>query len=254
MVEWELTLKCNYDCNYCGLLDTSIKPIIDKDILYEFIEMLNIKYPDEEIFLFGGEPFLHPEIEYIIKTFQEFNQPFVIQTNLSEYSAYKIANMQLNFNINISVHPSQTKAYEIIKRIKNIKNIVNICTVDVMYNSKESLVYYELINKFVKCTLTPVSDLGCIGYKEILQEYNNIKNNRVFQKLYNFENIERTVNTITKQRSLHWQDFNNNLSSTCGSTCLYTGNYFLYDPSLNLHNCCYRKTTNGICNNTCFLM
>lgn len=255
LVEWELTLKCNYECGYCGLLDTSIKPELDEEKLYNFIESLHHQYPTTEIFLFGGEPFLHPKIEFIINTFLYFKQPFVVQTNFSKYSVDKMIEIDREFNINVSIHPSQSHKLDLVNSFKKQLK-VNIKNIDIMYDSVEALSYYGVVNKVAPIipTLTPVSDIGCTGYNKVLEEYNYIKQTSVYQKLYNFENIERTFNGVTKQRSLIWEDFNNG-EITYGSKCLYLGNYFLYDPSLNLHNCCYRKTTTGTCeNSSCFLM
>ena len=94
IVEWELTLKCNYSCDYCGLL-RPIKEQTNEKILYKFIKNLNKKYSTKEIFLFGGEPFLHPKIEFIIKTLQLFNQPFMIQSNLSNTSTKVIQSINV---------------------------------------------------------------------------------------------------------------------------------------------------------------
>ena len=85
-VEWEVTLKCNYSCFYCTNLDQSLNTVTDKPQLKNFIKSLGEKYPNVEVFVFGGEPFLHPHIDYIIECFNEFNVPFVIQTNLSKKS------------------------------------------------------------------------------------------------------------------------------------------------------------------------
>ena len=90
IVEWECILDCNYNCKYCTngrntVLDKPIKHIEDPVKIYNFLSMLKNNYPDSELFLFGGEPFLHPKIDFIINTLNELNMKFVIQTNFSYY-------------------------------------------------------------------------------------------------------------------------------------------------------------------------
>ena len=80
LVEWEVTLKCNYKCFYCTNLDSSLKP--KRNIEY-FIKMLGTKYPGIEIFVFGGEPFLHPQISTIIATFNKYKIAKDAQANIS---------------------------------------------------------------------------------------------------------------------------------------------------------------------------
>ena len=113
IIEWEIVSKCNYKCNYCLLPNYDY--VKDNTEIEKFIESLNINYPDEEIFCFGGEPFLHKDIKYIIETFNKFNQKFVIQSNMSKYSINKIINESLSdFKINGSIHPSQIKLKELV--------------------------------------------------------------------------------------------------------------------------------------------
>jgi len=260
LVEWEIILSCNYDCGYCGLLDNTIKPTTDEKKLDTFIKNLHEKYPNIEIFLFGGEPFLHPKIEFIIERFLYYKQPFIIQTNFSNKSVTSIKaikNIKYNIPINISIHPDQCNINDVITNIENIKNI-EIHNLDVMYIGKKSIEYYNKIkdkigNEFLH--LTPVTDIGCTGYAELLKEYNTLKRNKIYNKIINFENIERSIDNVTKQRSFIWEDFNDKKYFTYGKPCLYQNRYFLFDPQLNMYNCCYRKINTGTCiNEVCFLM
>lgn len=248
IVEWELTMKCNYKCFYCTNLDKSIKPILDENEIQNFIQMLGEKYPDVEIFLFGGEPFLHPKIHWIIKCFNEFKIPFVIQTNFSEHSIKIMKTIVDPFRINISIHPSEIS---IEKLPKLFEYKPDIKVIDVMYTGKNSIDYYFNVKKLIEhknTFLTPITDFGD-GYSDtLLREYLTYKNNSIYKKIINFENIER----IGKQRSDIWIDKN---FTTFGKPCLYKDTYFLYGPNLDLYNCCYRIKTDGICPKPkCFLM
>lgn len=249
IVEWEITLKCNYKCFYCTNLDPSLRPELDEEKIKTFIKKLGEIYPGVEVFIFGGEPFVHPKIEFIIKTFNEFNIPFVIQTNFSKHSRKIIQKIKDNFKINISVHPTETTINDIVNGLNETK--VNIKIIDVMYTGKEALDYYFAIKKSINhdnLFLTPVTDFGD-GYSDgILNEYLNIRKNPIYKKIIKFENIER----FGRQRSEVWSDPN---FTTFGKTCLYKDRYYLYSPNLDLYNCCYRIKTDGICpKNKCFLM
>ena len=249
IVEWEITLKCNYKCEYCTNLDPSIRPELDEEKIKQFIKSLGDNYPGIEIFVFGGEPFVHPKIEFIIKTFNEFNIPFVIQTNFSNYSRKIISKIKEPFKINISVHPTETSIEDIVQGLKITK--VNIKTIDVMYTGKESIDYYFAVKKSINhdnLFLTPVTDFGDGHSDTLLAQYLSLKNNLIYRKIIQFENIER----LGKQRSDLWIDSN---FSTFGKPCLYKDKYFLYSPNLDLYNCCYRIKVNKLCPKTkCFLM
>jgi len=242
MVEWEVTMLCNYSCTYCTNLDPSIKPVLDKTRLEEFIIMLGETYPGVEIFVFGGEPFLHQHIEYIIRTFNKHKIPFVIQTNLSNKSQRVLSKITEPVTLQVSIHPTQIALDDI-----NIPTNLDIRIVDVMYTNRGAIEYYMKVKEHVKNTyLTPVADFGDGVSGESLKDYNRLKRSPAWQKVINFEEVER----LGTDRSKLWEGH-----SPRGKPCLYTGVYFLYAPDLSLYNCCHRKNHTGICNHDkCFLM
>ena len=134
IVEWELTLQCNYNCKYCNSLDSSIMPVVEEQQLFEFIKKVSTNYPKTEIFLFGGEPFLHPKINFIINTFLALKHPFVVQTNFSSFSVKKIQKITKPFPINISIHPDECKISDVLNNLKKIKadGKISIKNIDVI--------------------------------------------------------------------------------------------------------------------------
>jgi len=249
IVEWEITLKCNYKCSYCTNLDPSIRPELDENKIKEFIIELGKKYPDVEIFIFGGEPFVHPKIDFIIKTFNEYNVPFVIQTNFSKYSRDKIKKINDPFKINISVHPTETSIEDIVEGLKTTK--ANIKTIDVMYTGQESIKYYFAVKKAIQhdnLFLTPITDFGDGHSDSLLLQYLSLKKQTIYKNIIKFENVKR----FDRQRSEIWADPD---FKTFGKPCLYKDKYFLYSPNLDLYNCCYRIKVDKLCPKTkCFLM
>lgn len=246
LVEWEITLKCNYKCAYCTNLDPTIRPELDETKIRDFIKSLGEKYPGVEIFVFGGEPFVHPKIAWIIKCFNEFKIPFVIQTNFSFHSIKIMKTITDPFKINISIHPTEIALEDIPKLFEYQPNIK---TIDVMYTGREAIHYYYAIKKIINhdhLYLTPITDFGD-GYSDtLLSDYLKIKQS--LNKLIRFEQVER----LGRSRSELWLDPE---FTTFGKPCIYTNRYFLYAPNLELFNCCYRKQTDGICQQPkCFLM
>jgi hypothetical protein len=223
---------------------------MDKDVIRNFIKSLGEKYPGVEVFIFGGEPFIHPHIEHIIQCFNEFNIPFVIQTNFSKKSVVVMKRIKHPFKINISIHPTEIKLEQLGDLF--INNPVNINVIDVMYTGKEAIKYYlkvkELTNNHPNLFLTPISDFGDGISNGALREFNRLRRDPTYSKFIQFETVER----MGKYRSEMWGDPD---FSPKGKPCLYNDKYFLYGPNLELYNCCYRTKHDGICNHDkCFLM
>jgi hypothetical protein len=210
--------------------------------------MLGTTYPGVEIFVFGGEPFVHPDIGYIIETFNEFSIPFVIQTNLSKYSIQVMKSIAEPYTLQASIHPTEVSIEDLTDALK--ENIA-IRTIDVMFSGKEAVQYYLRTKELSNCEnifLTPVTDFGDGRSDIVLAEYLTLKNNPHYSKLIRFEEVDR----LGKSRSELWADIK---FSTLGKPCLYKDRYFLYGPNLEMYNCCYRIKTDGICpKNKCFLM
>ncbi len=257
-------MKCNYNCGYCTLLDNEIKDG-SKDKLLRFQKNLNNLYPEVELFLFGGEPFLHPYIEFILQNFIDMGQPFIVQTNFSKKSVEVMNRLKLTkpININISIHQTETDLNILKKDFSSIRDNINIKQIDVMYLGRESVGFTlklkRYLNQRVKyegLSLIPVGDFEVDGYSEILKEYNIIKNS-AYRKVIDFEGMKRInpFNGIMEYRADIWEDMFVNNKSTMGLPCMYQGVYFLYSANLELYNCCYRKKNNGICEQqNCFMM
>lgn len=248
LVEWEITLKCNFKCVYCTNLDPSIRPELDEGKIKDFIKMLGETYPGTEIFVFGGEPFVHPKIDYIIRCFNEFEIPFVIQTNFSKHSVKRMKTITDPFRINISIHPTEI-ALEDIPKLFEYKP--NIKTIDVMYTGREAIQYYLAVKKAVDHAdtfLTPVTDFGDGVSDTSLSDYLELKKQPVYRNIVRFEEVQRQG----RDRSEVWLDPK---FTTFGKPCLYKDRYFLYAPNLELYHCCYRIHTDGTCPKPkCFLM
>ena len=242
VVEWEVTLECNYNCFYCTNLDPSILP---KDDIEGFIKMISETY-DVELFVFGGEPFVHPQIEYIIETLNKYKVDYVIQTNLSKKSVHVMNRIAEPFKINVSVHPTEVSREVIVECFNKVPDNVQVKTVDVMYTGKEAIDYYIDVKDFGDTYLTPIADFGDGISGKILEEYNAMRHTPIWNKVIRFEDIKK----MGEWRSDLWENF-----SPKGKPCLYYNEHFLYGPNLELYNCCYREKHDGTCkHDKCFLM
>lgn len=253
IVEWEVTLDCNYQCEYCtngrnSALDKPIKYENDKTKVFEFIEQLKENYPNEELFLFGGEPFLHPFIDEIIQKLNDVGMKFIIQTNFSQIQKIKQIAETHKFEVQISVHPTELKDVEELSvGIKDLYSIIR--RVDIMYANKSALNIYKHLMTQVsseKLVLVPLADFNIEDdvVNSSLFEFNKMKKG-IEGKIYNFESGER---------SFAWEEQMKQRLSFKGNPCIYLNEYILFDPMLNAYNCSYRQN-NFICpNDTCFLM
>lgn len=243
ILEWECTLDCNFKCGYCtnGRNTVLPKPIFHPD-LYEtlkFLEEVHSKYPDLELFVFGGEPLLHPHINEIIDKLNSLGQPFVIQTNFSQ-----IKRLKRKAQLQVSVHRTQIK--DLKGYISDLKeNLDIIRTIDVMFTDEKDIRLAKEIKQFFpKVKIAPVADFtkdNRTTYLKALEKFNRYK--RVLPEL--FEEGER---------SFIWEKNEKGLLSSKGKPCMYKGKYVLYSPDLKEYNCSHRLKTNICPFDRCFRM
>jgi radical SAM superfamily len=246
IVEWECILDCNYNCKYCTngrnkVLDKPIKHIEDPTKIYNFLSMLKNNYPDSELFLFGGEPFLHPKIVFIINTLNELNMKFVIQTNFSYYN--KIEQLKnLDWVCQVSVHRTQIKDIDLL--ITNLKKYKNkIRKIDIMYTSLEDIKLHSLLKKHdIESVIAPVADFKTSkrDFLPSLIEFNK------FKKIFDCFELG--------DRSYKWEAMFTKNINLKGKPCIYKDKYILFDPSFKSYNCSHRINCDICPNDACFLM
>lgn len=247
MTEWELTLDCNYKCLYCtngrnDCLKTPIKPVLDENILENHIKNLPVW-----TFLFGGEPFLHPKIEFILKTMEKYNKDFVIQTNFTQFDTIEKCKYYLTKKIQVSYHNTQIKnPEETFKKLLYFKQCIK--RIDIMFLSLNDVQVYNKLSKFFdNVYLVPVCDF----------DINSQKENKTIRKgLETFCELKKSNPGICEKtnRSFVWLDMLNKKYSTKNKKCLYKEYYKLYAPDLKSYNCSHRINTEICPNDMCFLM
>lgn len=244
MVEWELTLKCNFRCEYCtngrnDCLKNPIREVTDLNVLREFLNTLHKKYPEIELFVFGGEPLLHPKINDIIGILKELNHLFCLQTN-----GVYLDRLKHDTTLQISVHRTQIK--DMAKYLENLKkHLRNIRTIDVMFTDEKDILLAKTIKEFFPSVkIAPVADFGLDNRTDFLfalQKFNKYK--KLFPDL--FEEGER---------SYIWEKNVRGLLSSKGKPCMYKDRYVLFAPDLQEYNCSHRLKTDLCPFDRCFRM
>ena len=236
MIEWECTLACNFNCSYCTngrnqVIGQSIKA--GKDYR-RFIEcILKPLCKDDTLFLFGGEPALHPYIDDIVACLNDNNIDFMIQTNFSRPDII----IKLDCKTRVSIHKELD--YKCYTRLPEVKHLLGV---DVMYDGPDAIKRLKLAQRFTdKAILVPVADFdGTQKHLDALRQFNVIKRAGILP-------------CEGGTRSYTWQEFVEGKRTTIGKPCVYRTKYTLFDPAFNQWHCSHRINTD-ICKHNCFLM
>lgn len=253
-VEWLVTENCNFSCNYCDLYNNRIRANRDMDKTYEFLKGIARKQViyDFQFFVFGGEPFLHPEISSILNIMNELNIDYVMQTNLSKKAMQRIESIVIqgiDINlINVSVHFSQQDIDTYIDTITRLLSLnIPINNIDIMYDGVYTIkLYRDLVAALpnnLNIFLVPVSDFLVTGFADILREYNTAATNSDYSDI-KFEQLLMThpVTGEEVERSIIWQEFVDNVWSPKGKPCILKDKFLMYDSNFNTFNCCFHDT------------
>lgn len=251
MIEFECTLECNFNCDYCtNGRNAVLKNKIDEsswDKIKIFLETKIIP-TNEELFIFGGEPFLSKNFLKITELLNHCNHPYLVQTNFSliDKIEKKLTEQNIPRNIEISIHSQEIKSLDFyIKYIDKYNNIVK--GIDVMYEGDESLKKYFILSKYFKnkVLLVPIGDFKTSSrkYLPLLKKYNQMK--RTMKSIIRFEEGNRS--------ELWEKEFLGEISVK-GKSCQYYNRYRLFSPNLDEYNCSHRMNTKICPNDTCFFM
>ena len=220
----------------------------DKLKVFEFLDNIKQEFPDEELFVFGGEPFLHPFFGDIMTYMNHIGLKFVVQTNFSKIYTIRNMSKRTDFNLQISLHPSEIKGkMELLNGISALQG--NIRQIDIMYVGQPSLDLFKevlpILTDKSKLYMAPVADFNLKDVcNKHLFEFNRLKKT-VIGRVYNFEQGDRSYN---------WEKQMKGEVSYKGKPCIYENEYVLFDPSLERYTCNYRQNNKVCPNDQCFLM
>lgn len=119
-----LTKKCNFKCIYCGYggeLSASMEESQDFNTLVERIFTAH-KLGVRKFRFTGGEPFLYPHIEKLIKLFNELGAYLLINTNGSMVENFKhiFNDIQSNIHFAVSFDTNNPEKFDKISGTKNM--------------------------------------------------------------------------------------------------------------------------------------
>lgn len=134
---------CNYNCNYCMLLDKKTQRI-DLDLIktYSFLCYIK-KYTDFNVLISGyGEPTLHPYLLQFVSLLKRSDFNVQLLTNGSQSTSYYEKLLKLKCNISFSYHSLQndTMNQQFVDKLKFLYNTYDtiMCTiVDDQYASQK---------------------------------------------------------------------------------------------------------------------
>lgn len=101
LIDWLITLKCNFDCAYCPIGPTghdNSRPHPKKekcltmlDQLYRYVDVMmqykNLRFRDAVLNIYGGESLYHPDIEEILiastKKFEDYSSRWTLNRRMT---------------------------------------------------------------------------------------------------------------------------------------------------------------------------
>ena len=249
-LDWKILDKCNYTCEYCPWKHDIKLPSQTKEELRSFISSLD---SDIEIYLFGGEPFLHPRILDIIEIFNDQSQIHQIQTNFSNIAIKRLEEIPSHHRVHIAltVHQTQISIDKLKAQLQRLKNLPPNITIDdvvIMYMDKNSFEYYKVTKSFdiAEIEFHPVINMG-EDNNSYIDDYIDKSKSPVYSHLYNFKRPSIEIEGVMHDGNELWRDMERGTYPLKGKECLYKGDYACYTPSFEKMNCPLGNMENNIC-------
>ena len=249
-VDWKILDKCNYTCEYCPWKHDIPLPTQSKEELREFITSLDSNI---EVYLFGGEPFLHPRILDIIEILNEQEQIHQIHSNFSNIAIKRLEEVPSHHRVHIALTVHQTqisidKLKEQLSRLKALPSNIIIDDMVVMYMNKDSLEYYKVAKSFdiTEIDFHPLINMG-EDENSYIEDYLDKAKSIVYSRLFNFKRPSIEIDGVMLDGNEVWRDMENGTFPLNGRECLYKGDYACYTPELEKMNCLLGHMENDIC-------
>lgn len=131
-LHWAVTNNCNFKCNYCGVHKK--EKYYDIHNVIEFINFVN-EIKNVDAVLFGGEPFIHPNILQIVG---ELQSNIRICTNLSENIGFLRELIKINTEMRFiaSYHHKKIDIMDFYDRVLFLADYSELVKIKVMWESK----------------------------------------------------------------------------------------------------------------------
>lgn len=167
VIDWLLTMRCNYRCSYCfhygkhKATPPPQRPFSTLEELKTAVDNIaSLNRPWYDVVFSGGEPTVHPHISDVIpllsETLGERLNNLVILTNGSRNNVLyeRLANIAKSrpITIGVSIHTDHVEMAHLLELIENLSSKVNL-SFSLMFNpDKRDFVYeiYETLSDYRK--------------------------------------------------------------------------------------------------------
>ena len=145
------TMSCNVSCSYCFLSKDDKSPTEDfftHHSSQEWVAAMNqFKDHDVEFYMWGGEPFSHPQTYDLVKGFAEYDFVSWARADTNLTFAYEIAEKcpTAKLRLNCSWHTHLFDFDEMWKRVNVLNDLGMVCMVNFVA-TKQNLNYLEKYN------------------------------------------------------------------------------------------------------------
>lgn len=254
-LEIYLTEKCSFACKYCQLHTPGVKfTEIDFDKLFAY------DYSGEDVYIFGGEPLIHPQLEELL---DRLSGNIRIQSNIS-VSTRRIEELLKKYNnvfISPSYHYEECDRNLFFKNISLINSYNRLGETAIMWLSeydRQIYIIYKILreqypNVWLEPTLPWTKERSDWEEKTELKEFNkkyDAKLSRDFGLKISVDGVEKTL----LQSYIDNDDLN-----VCGMTCKVRDHRICYDAHLNEWRGCtsdivFRNSSEGVCKNPVCLL
>lgn len=225
MIEYEITLNCNFRCGYCtNGRNTVISSPIYEGPLDKIIDNLS---KHDEVYIYGGEPLMSKNIKDVVRYLRDSGKAYVIQTNFSiTKSIEEILEIDPLVKFQVSIHRTQKQHTISIDNVLRFSKNIERC--DIMFTSHQDLALYYKLNPIIRrLYLIPVADFATSkrDYLHSLVLYNKLRK------------ILNNVRFDSGERSVIWEEQFTGILSPKGKRCMCIGKCHQMDPSGNMHHC-----------------
>lgn len=237
-VHFELTLRCNYNCEYCTqrvnrqTYKNSEALDAPDEVVDAFIKYLSQTHYKLNIFLFGGELFVHKRVFDVIKAIFDNGHDLLIISNFSfpietYKKVYDIKHDKSLLHMVFSLHETQVdpdifinKAIELKEYLKD-KNIGTFSISSVL--TEENFDLLKAIDQKLVETI-----------QQHLDFQNYIDSN---EELFYSERIEKYLNSIRNKDMAYDKKYTLKGKTLFGTECSTGQNYVVINPNGDIKRC-----------------
>lgn len=244
-VTWSIMTFCNYKCRYCAVRSGNRDDIASDKVIDDTIGFIYNAHQDvKEVTLFGGEPTLHPRLEYIVENLSPVCEKLHVFTNLSLGKEKMKFLTNRNVAFSVSYHPDIIPASSFLKNLEILLSFgadidfVNVMMVDDKQDDMDAVCDFLRVNR-IRHRLLPIwGDGSQINWLKSISYSRNEDVIPIRNTIVRFDDDKEMV--LSEQECIYL-GFNNFRYYRC-----YAGSKSLYIDHNGLTYRCQADMRNGI--------